>query len=267
MLVIILPDAKAVGQRAAGLAARLIGNKPQAVIGLAAGATPLEMYACLARRQQAGQLDCSKITVFALDEYLGLSSGHPASCGYALKRHFIEPLGLRDSQVNLVEGDPAADLAAYCAQYEQRIERAGGIDLQILGLGVNGHIGFNEPGRSLRGRMHPLGLRRSTREINRPGFLAVGDDVPKAAVTMGVGTILEAKRLMLLATGAKKAEAVAKLVEGPLTAMVPASALQMHPDALVLLDEAAASGLKMRDDYDSEIEALMNLQGAGGLLV
>lgn len=263
MLVVIHPDADTVSRRAADLVEALIRTKPGAVIGLAAGATPLAMFAELVRRHQADGLDFSGITVFGLDEYLGLDRDHPASCAFTFHHHLIQRVNLAPSRVHLLSGRPDGELRAACAAHDRAIRAAGGLDLQILGLGVNGHIGFNEPGCSLGGLTHPVGLRSSTRATNRPLF-APAEEVPRAAVSMGVATILAARRVMLLATGNAKAPAVAKAVEGPLTAMVPASALQLHPDALMLLDEAAAGDLTLKDDYKAERAALEALPGLGG---
>lgn len=262
MLIFILPDALAVSRKAADLAAALVRRKPDAVIGLAAGATPLAMYGELTRRHRDGEIDLSNVTAFGLDEYLTLGADHPASCAHTLKRHFTEPLGLPASSVHLFDGLFEGDMAAYCADYEARIAKAGGLDLQILGLGVNGHIGFNEPGCSLQGRTHPVCLRSTTLATNlRTVFEPLGEQVPTTAVSMGVATILAAKRVLLLATGESKADAVAWAVEGPLTAMVPASALQMHPDAIWLLDEAAAARLALKTDYRAESATLAAMLG------
>jgi glucosamine-6-phosphate deaminase len=261
MLILIHPDAAAVSRRGAAIVASLIQGKPDAVIGLAAGATPLAMYADLVRRH----LDFSGVTVFGLDEYLDLSPDHPGSCTRILRQNLIERVNLPPSRVHLLGACSDGDVLAACDAYEREIAAAGGVDLQILGLGVNGHIGFNEPGCSLAGRTHPVGLRANTRMINRPYF-TTAQDVPTAAITMGVATILAARRIILLATGPAKAAAVAKAVEGSLTAMVPASALQLHPDAVMLLDEAAASALTLRADYDAEVAALMGRPGMAAYL-
>lgn len=250
MLIVVLADAAAVARRAADMVADVITRRERPVLGLAAGATPLGLYAELVRRH-AGGLDFSPVSVFGLDEYLGLPPEHPSSCAWTLRRHLIDRVGLAPARVRLLEGI-AADPVESCAAYERAIAAAGGVDLQILGLGVNGHIGFNEPGSSLAGRTRRIALSAATRTTNRACFPA--GDVPATAVTMGIGTILEARRVMLLATGASKAEMVARAVEGPVTAMVPASALQLHPDAVMLLDEAAAAGLQRRTDYDAEAE-------------
>lgn len=251
MLVVVLADAAAVAVRAADMVTDAIARGERPVLGLAAGATPIGLYAELVRRH-AGGLDFSPVSVFGLDEYLGLPPAHASSCAWTLRRHLIDRVNLDPARVRLLEGMATGDPVDHGAAFEQAIAAAGGIDLQILGLGVNGHIGFNEPGCSLAGRTRRVALSAATRVTNRAGFPT--GDVPATAVTMGIGTILEARRVMLLATGASKAEMVAKAVEGPLTAMVPASALQLHPDAVMLLDEAAAAGLQRRVDYDAEAE-------------
>jgi glucosamine-6-phosphate deaminase len=250
MLVFIDADAEALARRAADLVEQLLAARPAAVLGLAAGATPLRLYAELVERQ----LNFAQATVFGLDEYREITGEHPSSCADTLRRHLIERVNLAPQRVHLLDGTVEDDLPAYCAAYEAAIAAAGGLDLQILGLGVNGHVGFNEPGCSLAGRTHPAALSAATRITNRPHFPPPGE-VPRTAVTMGVGTILAARRVMLLATGGAKAEMVARMVEGPVTARVPASALQLHPEAVVLLDEAAASGLAFRADYEASSAA------------
>lgn len=256
MRILILPDAASVGLHAAHVIAAPVRANPEAAIGLAAGATPVAAYAELVRAHTAGEIDLSRIRVFGLDEYLGIAPDHPAGCTIVLRRRLIDPLGIPEARVHLLAGLPVADAAARAAAHERAIAAAGGIDLQILGLGVNGHIGFNEPGSSLAGRTGPVALRAATRAVNRPPFAACGEETPATALTMGIATILAAKRILLLATGAAKADAVAKLAEGPVSAMTPASALQLHPDATVMLDEAAAAKLALRDDYRAEAKAL-----------
>lgn len=251
MLIVVLADAAAVAVRAADMVADVVTRNERPVLGLAAGATPLGLYAELVRRH-AGGLDFSPVSVFGLDEYLGLPAEHPSSCAWTLRRHLIDRVNLDPARVRLLEGRAAGDWLDHGAAFERAIAAAGGVDLQILGLGLNGHIGFNEPGCSLAGRTRRVALSAATRASNRTSFS--DGDVPATAVTMGIGTILEARRLLLLATGASKAGMVAKAVEGPVTAMVPASALQLHPDAVMMLDEAAAAGLQRRADYDAEAE-------------
>jgi glucosamine-6-phosphate deaminase len=259
--VLIEQDAACVAARAASLVDGLVRSHPRSVIGLAAGATPLALYAELTDPCRA--LDLSRITVFGLDEYLGLGGDHPASCALTLRTHFIDKADLAVTNVHLLDGMAQGDLAAYCAAYEERIKAAGGLDIQILGLGVNGHVGFNEPGSGLAGPTRLVGLRRSTRATNAPIFAPA--EVPEAALTMGIGTIMKARRVILLATGPAKAEAVAKMIEGPVSALVPASALQLHPDAVVILDEAAAAGLALAEDYRIEAGILMKRGGIAAI--
>ncbi len=259
MLILVEADPPAVSRRAAALVADLITRNPRAVLGLAAGATPRGLYQDLVRRHGEG-LDFAGLTVFGLDEYVDLPVDHPASCTGALRHALIDRVNLEPSRVHLLDAIPSGDVTAYCTAHERKIAEAGGINLQLLGLGMNGHIGFNEPGSSLSGRTHPVALTASTRAVNRPGFPFPGE-VPTAAVTMGIGTILDARLVLLLATGAAKAEIVAQFIEGPLTARVPASALQMHADAVVLLDEAAAAKLRYRDDYAAEAGVRAQLVG------
>lgn len=248
--ILIEHDAEAVAEQGARLVEGLIRAKPDATIGLAAGATPLGLYARLLGRGP----DLSRLTVFGLDEYLGLGTDHPASCAATLLAHFIRPAGIAPERVHLLDGRVQGDLKAACAEHERLIAAAGGLDLQILGLGVNGHIGFNEPGSSLAGRTRPVALRSSTLRTNAAIFAP--DPVPPTALSMGVGTILAARTILLLATGPSKADAVARMIEGPVSAMVPASALQLHPDAWVVVDTAAGAKLTLAEDYRREAELL-----------
>ena len=258
MLVLIEADAAALGRRAADLVAGLIARKPRAVLGLAAGATPRGLYDELVRRHEEEGLDMSGLGLFGLDEYMDLPADHLASCTDILRRGLIDRVPFDPARVFLLDAIPAGDVTAYCAAYEARIAEAGDIDLQLLGLGMNGHIGFNEPGSSFAARTHAVALTASSRTANRAGF-PPPQEVPKAAVTMGIATILAARRVLLLATGGAKADIVAQVVEGPLTARVPASALHLHPDAVVLLDEAAAARLRFRDDYAADAALYFNV--------
>jgi len=239
MRLIITPDAEGVAREGARLVADLVRARPSAVLGLAAGATPVGLYRRLVEAQRAGTLDLSGITVIGLDDYLGLPPGHQAACRTVLERSLLAPLNLPEARRHLLgAGDPAVA----CAEHERAIAACGGIDLQILGIGVNGHIGFNEPGAAFDARTHQVALAATTRTINRKDF-AEGEPVPSAAITMGIGTILEARRILLLATGASKADALAAAVLGTVTEAVPASALQRHADVTVIADFAAAAGL------------------------
>lgn len=240
MEVIVVPAAQDVALAAAGIISRLVAGKPGAVLGLATGASVKRVYA------ELHALDFSRVTAFVLDEYVGLSPSHPASFHSFMEEHFLSRVNLDRRRFHLppTEGD---DLAGSCEEFERKIRSAGGIDLQLLGIGRDGHLGFNEPTSSLASRTRIKTLTGLTREAARSGF---GDEgVPLHVVTMGIGTILEARHCLLVADGSAKADAVARMVEGPLTAMVPASALQLHPHVTVIVDELAAAGLRLRDYY------------------
>ncbi len=228
--------------------AQVLNAKPNAVLGMATGSTPLGLYQELVRMYARRELDFSHVTTFNLDEYVGLPVSHPQSYHHFMHEHFFRHVNIPPQNVHIPSGT-TTNYAAFCDWYEQRIREAGGIDLQILGIGSDGHIAFNEPGSSLSSRTRLKTLAKSTIDDNAR-FFKERDEVPIYAITMGVGTILEARRVLLLATGKNKAGAVAAAVEGPVTAMITASALQMHPNTQVLLDEEAASSLKMRDYYD-----------------
>lgn len=246
MEVVIVPTARDVGMAAAGIISRLLAGRPGAVLGLATGASVERIYAELVLAHQENALDFSQATTFNLDEYVGLSRSHPASFNAFMEEHFLGCVNVDRRRVHLppTDGD---DLAGSCEEFERDIRAAGGIDLQLLGIGRDGHLGFNEPTSSLASRTRIKTLTSATREANRARFGGV--EVPLHVVTMGIGTILEARHCLLVADGPAKADAVARMVEGPLTAMVPASALQMHPRTTVIIDEAAAAGLSLRDYY------------------
>ena len=259
MDVWILESAEAVAAKAADLCTELIRRKPDARLGLAGGATPQALYAELIRRYQAGQLSFSRVETFNLDEYLGMGPQHPKSFHRAMRESFFAHVDIDPANAHLPTGD-AADPVAEAAAYEALIESRGGIDLQILGIGRNGHIGFNEPGSSLGSRTRVKTLSLATVRDNQLG----GPDfeAPIMAITMGIGTILDARALLVLATGAAKARAVAAALEGPLTASCPASAIQLHPNATVLLDVAAAADLRSRDYYELVDQARHRLKEA-----
>lgn len=246
MEVIVVPAALDVGMDAAGIISRLVAGKPGAVLGLATGASVERVYAELVLAHHKHALDFSRVTTFNLDEYVGLSRSHPASFHAFMEEHFLSRVNVDRRRVHLppTDGD---DVASLCEKFERDIRAAGGIDLQLLGIGRDGHLGFNEPTSSLASRTRIKTLTSATREANRSRF--GGTEVPLHVVTMGIGTILEARHCLLVADGPAKADAVARMVEGPLTAMVPASALQMHPHATVIVDEHAAAGLSLRDYY------------------
>jgi glucosamine-6-phosphate deaminase len=247
MEVIITPTAGEASARAARIAATLIQAKPRAVLGLATGSTPMKFYEDLAAIHQRDQLDLSEIATFNLDEYVGLGPDHPQSYAHFMHEHFFSRVNIAPWRIHIPDG-LAHDIPAHCKAYETAIVEAGGIDLQLLGVGSDGHIGFNEPGSSLGSRTRLKTLNEQTIRDNAR-FFASPEEVPRHVITMGVGTILDARRCLVLAFGESKAEAVAAMVEGPVTADVPASALQFHPSCSLLVDEAAAARLKRADYY------------------
>ena len=245
--IVIVEDQRAAGLLVAGAIARLIQTKPDTVLGLATGSTPVEVYRALAQTVRDDDIDVSGVRGFALDEYVGLPPGHPESYRSVITREVVEPLGLVPEKVAVPPGDPVGiDTAA--ERYEAAIAEAGGIDLQILGIGRTGHIGFNEPGSSLASRTRVKTLTEPTRADNAR-FFASPDEVPMHCITQGIGTILDARHLVLLAFGDAKADAVASAVEGPVTASQPGSAIQLHPHVTVIVDEAAAAKLQNADYY------------------
>jgi len=247
MDVIVKDTYEEMSREAAQVVAQAIRARPNLVLGLATGSTPLGLYHELIRMHKDEGLDFSKVTSFNLDEYLGLPPTHEQSYAYFMQHNLFQHINVRPDKIYVPSG-LAADVQAHCAWYEEEIARAGGIDLQVLGIGRDGHIAFNEPGSSLASRTRSVTLTRETIEDNAR-FFARAEDVPRFAITMGVGTILEARHCLLLANGRSKAEAVAALVEGPITAQITASALQMHPQATIILDREAAAKLQRLDYY------------------
>lgn len=247
MEVVILPGSKQIGQLAANAIEVLLRRKPNAVLGLATGSSPLPIYDELARRHESDGLDFSQARGFALDEYVGLELGHPESYREVIRREFTNRVNIATENVHGPDG-AAADLPVACQAYEGALKEVGGIDLQILGVGTDGHIGFNEPGSSLASRTRIKTLTEQTRRDNARFFKNI-DEVPHHVVTQGLGTIMDARHIVLVATGAQKAQAVRDLVEGPVSAICAASVLQLHPHATILVDEAAASSLKLADYF------------------
>ena len=241
MLVDIVSDYEQLSQMAAEKVARLIKAKPGAVIGFATGSTPLGLYQKLIQYHKNDGLDFSGITTFNLDEYIGLPADHTQSYAYFMHRHLFSHINIDPQQIHLPDG-MSEDIEGHCAWYEEQIEKAGGLDLQILGIGANGHLAFNEPGSSLGSRTRIKTLTSETVNSNAR-FFDTPDQVPRYAITMGVGTIMEAQSLLLLASGAGKADAIKATLEGPVTAMVPATIVQLHRDAHTIIDEMAASRL------------------------
>jgi glucosamine-6-phosphate deaminase len=247
MEIIIQPDEQAAASLVARIIAADLRRNPQLVLGLATGRTMDLVYRHLARLHREAALDFSRCSTFNLDEYVGLPPDNPDSYHYYMKEHLFRHLNIDAARTHLPNGT-AADLDAECRRYEGLIQDSGGIDLQLLGIGRAGHIAFNEPLSSLRSRTRVKALTPVTLEQNGKYF-GGADKVPPRAITMGVGTILESRRCVLLALGKDKAAIVAKAVEGPITSMITATALQMHPRCAVVLDEAAACELTQKDYY------------------
>ena len=243
MEIIIQPTPEAATSVAARIIARLLCEKPNAVIGLATGSTPLLLY----RELIAMKLDWRRVTTFNLDEYVGLPPEHSQSYHHFMWGNLFRHVNIAKKNVHIPDG-LAKDIPKFCAKYERKIRTAGGIDLQVLGIGTDGHIGFNEPTSSLASRTRIKTLTPQTQKDNAR-FFGREDAVPHHCITMGIGTIMEARQNLLLAFGANKARAIAEAVEGPITSMNPASALQLHPTVKVCLDAGSASRLKRADYY------------------
>lgn len=241
MLVEVFDDYERMSRRAAEIVIRQIHRKPNSVIGFATGSTPLGLYRQLIDHHQTRGLDFSKVTTFNLDEYVGLPPEHDQSYHYYMWENLFDHVNVNPSHVHIPHG-MADDIDHFCQWYEQQIEAAGGIDLQILGIGANGHLAFNEPGSSLGSRTRIKTLTEKTVRDNAR-FFDDSDEVPEYAITMGIGTIMEAKKLLLVASGERKAKAIKRTLEGPVTAMCPATIVQLHRQAHVIIDQEAASAL------------------------
>ncbi len=248
MEVVIVPSAEDGGRLVGGAIADLLTGNPAAVLGLATGSTPLPLYDDLVRRHTEDGLSFAKATGFALDEYVGLPDNHPESYRAVIKREIADRVDFQPSSVHGPDGW-SSDIKAASIAYDDAIAAAGGIDLQILGVGTDGHIGFNEPISSLASPTRIKTLTDQTREDNARFFDDDLSQVPTHVLTQGVGTILRARHLVLLAWGANKAEAIRATVEGPVTSMIPSTALQLHPHATIVCDEAAASELANAAHY------------------
>jgi len=248
MLVILKRDDDEISRQAAQLIASAIRKKPALTLGLATGSTMVGVYKQLVHLHKQGSLDFSRVVTFNLDEYLGLSAAHPQSFHHFMRENLFAHVNVDPRNFHIPDGTIRGDYDRYCASYEESIRKAGGIDLQLLGIGRNGHIGFNEPTSSIGSRTRLKVLSQETMDDNAKSF-APGEESPHCAITMGIGTILEARKILLLAAGAAKSAAVAKSIEGPITSAVSASALQLHPDVTFIIDNAASSQLTQRDYY------------------
>ena len=260
MEVIILAGPREIGTVAADAITALLHRKPDAVLGLATGSSPLAIYDELVTRCAAGQISFGQVRGFTLDEYVGLPAEHPERYRNVIDNVFVSRVDFAPGAVQGPDG-LAADIPAACTAYEESIRAAGGIDLQILGIGTDGHIGFNEPGSSLASRTRIKTLTAQTRSDNARFFDDDIDAVPTHCLTQGLATILDARHVVLVATGRQKAEAVHHLVEGAVSAMWPGSVLQHHPHVTVLLDDAAARRLQLADYYRETHRSKPDWQG------
>ena len=260
MEVIILGGPPEIGTLAADAITALLHHKPDAVLGLATGSSPLAIYDELVTRCAAGQISFSRVRGFTLDEYVGLPADHPERYRTVIDQVFVSRVDIAPDAVEGPNG-LATDIPAACAAYEDAIRQAGGVDLQILGIGTDGHIAFNEPGSSLASRTRIKTLTHQTRLDNARFFGDDLDAVPTHCLTQGLGTIMEARHVVLVATGRGKAEAVHHLVEGAVSAMWPATILQHHPHATVLLDDSAARRLQLIDYYRETYRSKPGWQG------
>lgn len=247
MELVIQPDAESAVSLVAALIAKALREKPHLVLGLATGRTMEQVYKNLVRMHKEDGLDFSLCRTFNLDEYIGLPPSNPGSYRYYMDHHLFNHINIDHRNTFLPDG-MASDIKASCERYEKTITEFGGIDLQLLGIGADGHIGFNESLSALHSRTREKALAPSTVEVNSTLFKNP-EEMPKRAITMGVGTILDARKLILLVTGSAKAEILAKAVEGPITSMVSASSLQLHPQCRVVVDEDAAVKLEAQDYY------------------
>ena len=249
MLVVLQRSKDEVTLQAAQMIAGSMRRNPSIRLGLATGATMVGVYRELVRLHREEHLDFSRVITFNLDEYLGIPPSHPQSFHSFMQQHLFAHVNIPRASIHIPDGTLTRDYDAYCEKYEQAIRDAGGIDLQLLGIGRNGHIGFNEPMSSLGSRTRMKELSAETIEDNRKSF-APGEEMPQCAITVGIGTILETRRILLLATGQSKADAIAKSIEGPVAASVTASALQLHRDVTFLLDGEASALLTQKPYYN-----------------
>jgi len=253
MEVIVKETYEEVSRLAAELIADVIRRKPKAVLGLATGSTPLGTYKELIRLHQEEGLDFSRVNTFNLDEYVGLAHDHPQSYHCFMWENLFKHLNVNPRNVHIPDGT-AKDIPGFCRWYEEQIVKSGGLDVQLLGIGGNGHIAFNEPGSSLGSRTRVKTLDERTRQDNARFFRNM-NEVPRYAITMGIGTIMDARQLVLLANGSGKADAITRTCEGPITAIVPATIVQLHPKATIIVDKPAS--VKLTREYPAEPSVLV----------
>jgi len=247
MRVVITRDYDEVSRKSAKIVVGRLEQKPDLVLGLATGSTPLGLYKELVRRHQEQGISFARVRTFNLDEYLGLKPDDPQGYRYFMSENFFNYVDIPEENIHIPDG-LTKDPEKFCQWYEDEIEKAGGLDLQVVGIGRDGHIGFNEPGSSLASRTRIKTLDEQTIKDNSR-FFKRPEDVPHFAITMGVGTILEAREILFMASGSEKSEIVARAIEGPVTSLVTASIMQIHPKVIAVLDEGAAASLQRRDYY------------------
>ncbi|WIV12255.1 glucosamine-6-phosphate deaminase [Proteiniborus sp. MB09-C3] len=241
MRIMIVNDYEEMSKKAAHIIASQIVLKPNSILGFATGSTPINTYKELINLYKNGVIDFSEVTSFNLDEYFELSKDNPQSYDYFMKANLFNHINIDDDRINIPNG-MTDNIERECAEYEKKMKEAGGIDLQLLGIGRNGHIGFNEPADHFQSDTHLVQLDDDTIEANSRFFDSV-DEVPTKAISMGIGSIMRAKKILLFASGTGKAEAIYDTVKGPITPRVPASILQLHPDVVIIADKEAASRL------------------------
>ena len=243
MQIVIHPSAAAAARALADTIADAIDHQPTLVLGLPTGRTPVALYRAMVEQHRAGRVDFSKVTVFNVDEFAGLPADHPASYAAFMQRHLFQHINIAPDRIRRPDGS-ARDPEREARRYETEIDAAGGMDIVVLGIGENGHIAFNEPGTSLESTTHVARLQAVTRRSNAELFGGKTEKVPRQGITMGVGTLLRARHVVLLATGPGKARIIQRALEGPVTTLVPASLLQLHPHAIAMLDRPAAGKLE-----------------------
>lgn len=237
----IYPNPDVIAERLSRRLVAIIQKKPHAVLGLATGSTMKPIYAAFVAQVQQQMLDISQVTTFNLDEYIGLTADHPQSYYQFMQEYLFQPAGIQAHQISLPNGINT-DLASECANYSGKIQQAGGLDVQLLGIGTNGHIGFNEPGTAFSSRTHVVELSENTR-LDNSRFFASLDEMPTEAITMGIQDIMDAKEVILVATGAHKADVMAQLYTSAIDEQMPASVLKRHANIHIWLDQAAAEQL------------------------